>query len=115
MKSRFQRIRQTVARIDLPVALAVPALIGVGVVLAGVLMEQNGQLALAKTAGYAALDAYRATQAAMQLPLAQWMSDGIAGSLTSFGSNTQARGMALMFAAPLIAVATVLAARRAEA
>ncbi|CAG9229856.1 hypothetical protein PSP6_540004 [Paraburkholderia tropica] len=115
MKSPFQRIRQTVARIRVRDVLTFAPLIGIFVVLAGVLIEQRGELEIVRTSGWAALDAYRATKAALQLTFWQWIGEGIAGNLPSFGNNTQARGMALMFIVPLIAIATVLAARRAQA
>ena len=106
MKRLIKKITPHVARIDLRVALAVSALIGVATAIAGCAMEADGQAHIATTFGYAALDAYRAAQAAMQLPLAQWLREGIAGNLTSFGDNTQARGFALMLALPLFATAT---------
>ena len=63
-------------------------------------MEAHGQTALLQHSGIAALDAYKDAMSAMQLPLRDWIEQGLAGKLQAFGDNTQARGFVTMAVAP---------------
>jgi hypothetical protein len=107
----FARFTKRLAKVDLRAAVAVPAAIGLVTVMAGVVMEMNGQSMLLQQSGLAALNAYKDAMGAMQLPVAEWLTQGISGKLQSFGDNAQAKGFALMAAAPVISAASVVLAR----
>ena len=107
----FARFTQKLAKVDLRAAIAIPAAVGVATVLVGVGMEVHGQSALLQHGGVAALDAYRDAMSAMQLPVREWFQQGLAGKLTSFGDNTQARGFVITAAAPVFSAAAVTLAR----
>jgi len=107
----FTRFAERLAKIDLRAAVAIPAAIGLVTVMGGVVMEMNGQTALLHQSGLTALHAYKDALAAADLPIAAWISQGFDGRLQSFGGDMQARGFALMAAAPVISAASVVLAR----
>jgi len=107
----FARFTERLAKVDLRVAVAIPAAVGLVTVMGGVVMEMNGQLDLLHQGGVAALGAYKDALAAADLPIAAWISQGFDGRLQSFGGDVQARGFAMMTAAPVISAASVVLAR----
>lgn len=107
----FARFTERLAKVDLRAAVAIPAAIGVATVMGGVIMEMNGQLGLLQHGGISALAAYKDAVAAANLPVSAWITEGLSGKLPSFGGDVQARGFALMSAAPVISAASVLLAR----
>ncbi|MBC8641677.1 hypothetical protein IAG25_33160 [Caballeronia sp. EK] len=107
----FTRFAERLAKVDLRAAVAIPAAVGLVTVLGGVVMEMNGQTALLHQSGLTALHAYKDALAAADLPIAAWISQGFSGRLQSFGGDMQARGFALMAAAPVISAASVVLAR----
>lgn len=108
----FSRFTQTLAKVDLKNAVAIPALIGAATAIAGCALEAHGQAGLLQHGGLDALQAYK--DALVQMPFMDFLRNGIEGKLQSFGGNTQARGMTLMAAAPVISVASVALARGLE-
>jgi hypothetical protein len=110
--SIFGRFVDSLAKVDLRTALAVPAAIGIAMTLTGAGMEAHGQLHLLQTAGPAALDAYHQTMDDLRASsIGEFLQQGLAGERPTFGGNTEARGMALMAGAPALAAATVLLSR----
>jgi len=107
----FGRFTQTLAKVDLRAAIAIPAAVGVATVLVGVGMEVHGQSALMQHGGIAALDVYNDAMGATQLPIREWLQQGLAGKLAAFGDNIQARGFVITAAAPVISTAAVTLAR----
>lgn len=107
----FARFTERLAKVDLRAAIAVPAAIGLLTVMGGVVMEMNGQMGLLHQGGISALAAYKDALAAADLPIGAWITQGVSGKLHAFGGDMQARGFALMAAAPVISTASVVLAR----
>ena len=105
----FARFAEKLAKVDLRLAVSVPAVIGATTVMIGCALEANGELGLLKHGGIAAVDAYK--DALMHFPLGEYIRRGVEGKLASFGGNTQARGFAFMAGAPILGAASVSLAR----
>jgi len=108
-QSIFRRFAESLAKVDLREAIAVPAVIGATAAFVGIGMQMQGQTDLLQHGGVAALDAYNRLQES--LPIRQWLEQGLAGNLPAFGDNTEAKGAALMGAGPIISGAAVLLSR----
>jgi hypothetical protein len=108
----FERFAEKLGQVDLSVAAAVPAAIGVITVFSGLALEMHGQTNLLQHGGIAGLATYNASLAAEHFStIGEWLQGGVEGKLLSFGGNMQARGFAAMTVAPLLSVATVSLAR----
>ncbi|HDR9034156.1 TPA: hypothetical protein QDB07_001625 [Burkholderia vietnamiensis] len=114
----FARFAEKLSKVDLKMAVSLPAVIGATVVVAGCALEAQGQLGLLRNAndigpairgGVEALGAYKQTLG--QYPFGEFLLRGIEGKLPSFGGNTQARGIAFMVAAPIVSAAAVTLSR----
>ncbi len=105
----FARFAEKLSKVDLRLAVSVPAVIGATTVMVGCALEANGELGLLKHGGIAAVDAYK--DALVHFPLGEYIRRGIEGKLASFGGNTQARGFAFMAGAPILGAASVSLAR----
>jgi hypothetical protein len=107
----FERVAAKVAAVDLRTAASVTAMVGVGIVFAGVAREMQGQAHLLQSGGALAVDAYKDAMSHAQLGLGTWVREGVLGKLQSFGGNTQAKGFALMAGGPVLEAASVSLAR----
>ncbi|NIF40141.1 hypothetical protein F3J14_04335 [Burkholderia sp. Tr-862] len=114
----FARFAEKLSKVDLKLAVSLPAVIGATVVVAGCALEAHGELGLlrhgndvgpALRGSMDALGAYKQTLG--QYPFGEFLLRGIEGKLPSFGGNTQARGFAFMVAAPIISAAAVTLSR----
>ncbi|TCK31933.1 hypothetical protein B0G84_9048 [Paraburkholderia sp. BL8N3] len=107
----FERFAERLAAVDLRTAASVTAMVGVGVVFAGIAREMQGQEHLLQSGGALAVDAYKDAMSHAQLGLGTWVREGVLGKLHSFGGNTQAKGFALMAGGPALEAASVSLAR----
>lgn len=107
----FEKVAAKVAAVDLRTAASVTAMVGVGVVFAGIAREMQGQAHLLQSGGALAVDAYKDAMSHAQLGLGTWVREGVLGKLHSFGGNTQAQGFALMAGGPALEAASVSLAR----
>ncbi|APA90205.1 hypothetical protein BJG93_34375 (plasmid) [Paraburkholderia sprentiae WSM5005] len=107
----FERFAEKLAAVDLRTAASVTAMVGVGVVFAGIAREMQGQEHLLQSGGALAVDAYKDAMSHAQLGLGTWVREGVLGKLHSFGGNTQAKGFALMAGGPALEAASVSLAR----
>lgn len=107
----FERFAKQLGKVDLSMATAMPAMVGVLTVLSGAALEAHGQLGVLQHSGIAALDAYKAS-IALDLNFSDWLQRGMDGKLPSFGGNIEARGFVTMAVAPMLGVATVSLARQ---
>ncbi|KVO15213.1 hypothetical protein [Burkholderia ubonensis] len=105
----FARFAEKLSKVDLKLAVSVPAVIGATVAVAGCALEAHGELTLLKHGGIAAVNAYKDTL--VQYPFGEFLLRGLEGKLPSFGGNAQARGLAFMAAAPIVSAAAVTLAR----
>jgi hypothetical protein len=105
----FARFAEKLSKVDLKLAVSVPAVIGATVAVVGCALEAHGELGLLKHGGIAAVNAYKDTL--VQYPFGEFILRGLEGKLPSFGGNTQARGFAFMAAAPIVSAASVSLAR----
>lgn len=108
----FARFCDCLAKVDLRMALAVPAAIGAVAALYGVGLEVHGQSELLRQGGIAAVDAYNAAMQANPVDSAmQYVNLAFRGELPSFGGNAQGMGIGTAVAGPIIGSASVLLAR----
>lgn len=105
----FAHFAEKLSKVDLKLAVSVPAVIGATVAVVGCALEAHGELGLLKHGGIAAVNAYK--DALVQYPFGEFLLRGLEGKLPSFGGNTQARGFAFMAAAPIVSAASVTLAR----
>ncbi|KND62300.1 hypothetical protein BVER_01761c [Candidatus Burkholderia verschuerenii] len=105
----FARFAEKLSKVDLKLAVSIPAVIGATVAVAGCALEAHGELGVLKHGGIAAVNAYKDTL--VQYPFGEFLRRGLEGKLPSFGGNTQARGFAFMVAAPIVSAASVSLAR----
>lgn len=114
----FARFTDKLSKVDLKMAVSLPAVIGATVVAAGCALEAHGELGLlrhgsdvgpALRGSMEALGAYKQTLG--QYPFGEFLLRGIEGKLPSFGGNAQARGFAFMVAAPIVSAAAVTLSR----
>lgn len=114
----FNRFASKLAKVDLRLAAALPAMAGAMLACYGVGMEAHGQAQLLLQGGAHAIDAYNqmVQSHAHQLGLnpdsiVDLITHGLKGDLASFGSNTQMRGITMMGAGPALSIATLMLAR----
>ncbi|MEX3630268.1 MAG: hypothetical protein VB138_13260 [Burkholderia sp.] len=105
----FARFAEKLSKVDLKLAVSVPAVVGATVAIVGCALEAQGELGLLKHGGIAAVNAYKDTL--VQYPFGEFLLRGLEGKLPSFGGDTQARGFAFMTAAPIVSAAAVTLAR----
>ncbi|KVD93031.1 hypothetical protein WS63_08335 [Burkholderia stagnalis] len=105
----FARFAEKLSKVDLKLAVSVPAVIGATVAAVGCALEARGELGLLKHVDIEAVNAYKDTL--VQYPFGEFLLRGLEGKLPSFGGNTQARGFAFMAAAPIVSAASVTLAR----
>lgn len=108
--SIFAKFAEKLGRVDLRAAVAIPAVIGAGLVMAGVAQEVHGQAHLLDGGASQLMD-YKETMRSMQLSLGDWVTQGLLGKLPSFGGDMQARGLATATVGPVLSSASVLLAR----
>lgn len=107
----LHRCVMALGKIDMYPAWAIPTLIGCFIVIVGCAVEANGQYDLLRTAGLDAYNAYRTFHSAAPMPFFDWMQRGMAGTLTTFGGNIQARGFVCAIFGPAISMLTIISCR----
>lgn len=105
----MRTVFNSLSKIDLFLAWAIPCLIGCFIVIAGCVVEANGQLDLLRTAGPDAYIAYHAVHTSMSF--FDWMQRGLDATLTTFGGNIQARGFVIAICGPMISMLTIISCR----
>jgi len=113
-KSRglFGSFCKRMASLDLRLAAALPAAIGVCTTLYGVSLEVHGQGELLQHGGHLALEAYKAAMQAVPIDsISEYVRLAFAGEHRSFGGNQQGVGIAVATAGPAFTTAAVLLAR----
>lgn len=111
----FAQFCERLAKVDLKLAAAVPAAIGVVATMYGIGLEVQGQSDLLQHGGLMAVDAYKnAMQANPIDSVTEYARLAFAGKLPSFGGNAQGIGITVAVVAPAISTASVLLARGFE-
>lgn len=111
----FAQFCERLAKVDLKLAAAVPAAIGVVATMYGIGLEVHGQSELLQHGGLMAVDAYKnAMQANPIDSVTEYARLAFAGKLPSFGGNAQGIGITVAVVAPAISTASVLLARGFE-
>lgn len=108
----FSQFTKKLAKVDLRLAVAVPAVIGAVTAMYGIGMEFHGQQELLRQGGVAALDAYNAAMQANPIDsVSEYTRLAFKGELPSFGGNTQGIGISTAYIGPIVASAAVTLAR----
>lgn len=113
--SLFSQFTEKLAKVDLRMAVAVPAVIGAVTAMYGIGMEFHGQQELLRQGGIAALDAYTTAMQANPIDsVSEYTRLAFKGELPSFGGNAQGIGIATAYIGPIVASAAVTLARGFE-
>ncbi|MDH0342151.1 hypothetical protein [Chromobacterium haemolyticum] len=108
----FAEFCDRLAKVDLRMAVAVPATIGVIAAMYGIGLEVHGQGELLRHGGLMAVDAYKSAMQAAPIDSAtEYVKLAFAGKLPSFGGNEQGIGIGVMALGPALTSASVLLAR----
>lgn len=112
INSFFVAFCERLAKVDMRIAVVIPAAIGVIASMYGIWMELHGQGELLRQGGSMAVDAYiNAMQINPIDSITEYVKLAFAGELPSFGGNAQGVGFATSVVGPVIAATSVLLAR----
>ncbi|MEX3960166.1 hypothetical protein [Trinickia sp. EG282A] len=107
----FARFAEKLSKVDLKMAVSVPAVLGAATAFVGYALEAQHGLDLLKHGGIAAYDTYKDALSLARVPITDFMLRGVEGKLPWEGANTEAAGMTMMSVGPLLSAASVTLAR----